>query len=190
MKRLMQLLNQVLTNDKYLIKELDCILEEERSLILTEFNDTHVDYPKDKTVVELFEEQVEKTPDDIAVVFEEESLTYKELNEKANMLADHLRGLGVRADDHVAIMSEKSIEMIVGILGIIKSGGAYIPLDPTQPKGRINYILEDCHPKALLMNDRIELELEQEVPIISLMGYDVLKLERPKIQNVLINQVI
>jgi len=121
----------------------------------------------EKTVVQLFEEQAEKVSDQIAVVCEDERITYKELNKKANALAHRLRKLGVGSDDYVVIMAEKSIELIVGILGIIKAGGAYVPLDPNYPKNRISYILEDCQPKVLLSGQR-KLEVEIDVPIVEL----------------------
>ncbi|WP_033679403.1 AMP-binding protein, partial [Bacillus gaemokensis] len=105
---------------------------------------------KEKTVAKLFEEQVKKTPNHIAVTFEDEEITYRELNQRANALAHKLRSLGVKPDDYVAIMAERSIEMIVGIYGVIKAGGAYVPMDPTYPKDRIEYMMEDCTPKAVL----------------------------------------
>ncbi|MEF7638808.1 AMP-binding protein, partial [Bacillus thuringiensis] len=88
---------------------------EEKALIIGEFNDTYHAYPRDKTVAELFEEQVEKTPNQIAVTFEDKEITYRELNQKANVLAYKLRSLGIQPNDYVAIMAERSIEMIIGI---------------------------------------------------------------------------
>src|SRR5690606_10754061 len=111
--------------------------------LLYEFNDTYTDYPRDKTIQQLFEEQVEKTPDNIAVVFEDKKLTYSELNEKANSLARVLRDNGVKADSIVGIMVERSIEMIVGIMAVLKAGGAYLPIDPLYPAERIKYMLAD-----------------------------------------------
>ncbi|MCL1990153.1 MAG: amino acid adenylation domain-containing protein [Defluviitaleaceae bacterium] len=138
----------------------------------------------ERTISELFEEQVNKTPDHIAVVFEGERITYKELNTRVNVLAHKLRNLGVKSDDYVGIMMERSIEMVVGIYGIIKAGGAYVPLDPNHPKERIEYILEDCKPKALLTNQD-ELETELDIHIINLESQDtfVEKTENPEIVN-------
>jgi len=119
--------------------------------------------------VELFEEQVEKTPNNIAVVYEEQELTYTELNEKANQLAKKLRELGVKADDKVAILTERSIEMIIGIYGIIKAGGAYVPMDPEYPEERIRYMLEDCAPKAVLLG-KAELPVETNILIFEVIG--------------------
>ena len=102
----------------------------EQHQLLIEWNDTQRDYPKDKCIHQLFEEQVEKTPETIAVVFEEKQLTYQELNERANRMAHYLSKLGVKAETKVGICVERSVEMVIGLLGILKAGGAYVPLDP------------------------------------------------------------
>ncbi|MBE5929369.1 MAG: amino acid adenylation domain-containing protein, partial [Lachnospiraceae bacterium] len=152
------------------IKNVKVYNEKERELILNDFNDTDADYPSDKTVVELFEEQVAKTPDNVAVVFEGESLTYAELNAKANSLAYKLRELGVKPDDFVALLTERSLEMIVGIYGIIKAGGAYVPIDPNYPEDRIAYMLEDSAAKAVLVYGA---EIETNIPVIDLADSEV-----------------
>ena len=99
-------------------------------MILYDWNDTDVEYPEDKTIHQLFEEQVERTPDAIAVVFEDQSLTYRQLNQRSNQLAHYLQTLGVKAESLVAVCLERSLEMIISILAILKAGGAYVPLDP------------------------------------------------------------
>jgi non-ribosomal peptide synthetase component F len=165
LERLKTLLQVILENPDVKLSETSMITEVERDLILGEFNDTFTEYPRDKTVVQLFEEQVERTPEHIAVVYEEEQLTYQELNAKANALAHQLRELGVRPDDYVAIMTERSLEMIIGIYGIIKSGGAYVPIDPTYPEDRIQYVLEDCQPKAVLT---YQAKIETPIPVLDL----------------------
>jgi amino acid adenylation domain-containing protein len=125
-------------------------LKAERHRVLYEWNATGSEYPRDKCVHELFEEQVEKSPEAVAVVFEEEELSYGELNARANRLAHYLRELGVRPDDRVAICVQRSLEMVVGLLGILKAGGAYVPLDPASPMDRLRFMLEDSDPLALL----------------------------------------
>ncbi|MDE6021610.1 MAG: AMP-binding protein, partial [Ruminococcus sp.] len=155
------------------VVDIEMTTEEEKQRILVDFNSTDTDYPKDKTIVELFEEQAAKTPENIAVVFEEEKLTYAELNAKANSLAHKLRELGVKSDDFVAIIADRSIEMIAGIYGIIKSGGAYVPIDPTYPEDRIAFMLEDCAPKAVLKYTSESIDLKTEVPVIDLGSSDV-----------------
>ena len=101
-------------------------------------------------VHELFEEQVEKTPDAVAVVYEDATLSYGELNRRANQLAHYLRELGVGPDQRVAICMERSLEMVVGLLGVLKAGGAYVPLDPAYPVERLRYMLDDSAPVAVL----------------------------------------
>ncbi|WP_235604064.1 amino acid adenylation domain-containing protein [Bacillus gaemokensis] len=123
------------------------------------FNDTATEYPCEKTIHQLFEEQVERTPDHVAVLFENQHLTYRELNERANQLARTLRGEGVQADQLVGIMVERSLEMIVGILGILKAGGAYVPIDPEYPEERIRYMLEDSGTKILLSQRHLQDKL-------------------------------
>jgi amino acid adenylation domain-containing protein len=129
------------------------ITEEDKKKILS-FNDTATLYPKDKTIAQLFEEQVCLYPDKIAVAFKEEYYTYKQLNEKANQLAKTLRKLGVKDNSPVGLMVERSSDMIVGILGILKAGGGYVPIDPEYPEQRINFMIKDSGCKVLLMQDK------------------------------------
>ncbi|WP_137669642.1 AMP-binding protein, partial [Sphaerospermopsis reniformis] len=96
------------------------------------------------------EEQVEKTPNAIAVVFENEQLTYQQLNSRANQLAHHLQSLGVKTETLVGICVERSLEMVIGLLGILKAGGAYVPLDPEYPTERLSFMLEDAQVSVLL----------------------------------------
>ncbi|MBU3109714.1 non-ribosomal peptide synthetase, partial [Clostridium gasigenes] len=161
-----EVLCRVIETPESLIGEIQVITKEEEDLILNKFNDTYVGYDKEKTVVDMFEEQVKKTPNNVAVVYEEEKLTYKELDEKANILGAKLRYMGIKPEDFVAIAAEKSLEMAIGILGIIKAGGAYVPIDPKYPEDRINYIISDCKPKALLTY-KAHIKSE-EIPIIDL----------------------
>ena len=119
-------------------------------MLLKEFNATAEDYPGDRTIVDLFEEQAARTPEEVAVIFEERRLTYKEINERSNQLAHYLRGLGVREEMLVGISIERRVEMIIGILGILKAGGAYVPMDPAYPAERIGYMLEDTEARWVL----------------------------------------
>ena len=112
------------------LDELSRLTERERRQLLVEWNDTAADYPRDQCIHQLFEEQVERTPDAVAVVFEDRQLTYAQLNARANQLARHLRRLGVGPEVLVGLCVERSLEMVVGLLGILKAGGAYVPLDP------------------------------------------------------------
>ncbi|MBA4376475.1 MAG: non-ribosomal peptide synthetase, partial [Anaerolinea sp.] len=144
------LLESIVTDPDQRISDLSILAEAERHQILVEWNDTRTDYPKDKCIHELFEEQVERTPDAIAVVFEDQQMTYRELNQRANQLAHYLQSLGVGPEVLVGICVERSIEMVVGVLGILKAGGAYVPMDPTYPKERIEFMVMDTHSSVLL----------------------------------------
>jgi amino acid adenylation domain-containing protein len=132
------------------VGSVDLLEAEERRKVLYEWNDTAAEYPSEKCVHELFEEQVEKSPEAVAVVYEEQRLTYRELNGQANRLAHYLRELGVKPDERVAICVERGLEMVVGLLAVLKAGGAYVPLDPAYPEERLRYMLEDSAPAVLL----------------------------------------
>jgi amino acid adenylation domain-containing protein len=140
------------------ISGLEILAEEEKRRILFDFNDTEAGYPKNKTISRLFAEQAERTPDNIALHGcmiawmhgEVGAITYKELNEQSNRVARFLIEKGVLADSIVGIMMERSVEMIIGIFGILKSGGAYLPIDPAYPQERIDYMLKDSGAKILL----------------------------------------
>ncbi|MDZ8135367.1 MAG: amino acid adenylation domain-containing protein [Nostoc sp. DedQUE04] len=149
------LLKEIIANPKLRLSELSLLTEAEKRQLLVEWNDTQVNYPQDQCIHQLFEAQVERTPDAVAVVFEHEQLTYRELNTKANQLAHYLRSLGVKPEVLVGICVERSIEMIIGLLAILKAGGAYIPLDPSYPQERIVFILEDTQAPVLLTQESL-----------------------------------
>ena len=129
---------------------LPILTQAERHQILIEWNDTAADYPKDKCIHHLFEEQVERKPDALAVEFEDQQITYRELNRRANQLAHYLISLGIGPEKLVGICVERSLEMVVGLLGILKAGGAYVPLDPAYPRERLEFMLEDAQLAVLL----------------------------------------
>ena len=144
------LLKEITANPKLRLSELSLLTESEQHQLLREWNDTKVEYLQQKCIHELFEAQVEKTPYSVAVVFEDQQLTYLELNSKANQLACHLRSLGVKPEVLVGICVERSLDMVIGLLAILKAGGAYVPLDPNYPQERIAFILEDTQAPVLL----------------------------------------
>ena len=144
------LLGSIIRNPSAVIGDLEILTGAERQQLLVEFNDTQTDYPKDKCLHQLFEEQVQRTPDSIAVVFEGRQLTYAQLNARANQLAHHLQTLGVGPEVPVAICLEHCPEMVVGVLGILKAGGAYLPLDPAYPKERLAFMLQDARTPVIL----------------------------------------
>ncbi|MGF2038868.1 MAG: non-ribosomal peptide synthetase [Nostoc sp. CmiVER01] len=163
------LLEGIIANPEERISQLPLLTQIEQHQLLVEWNDTQVDYPQDKCIHQLFEEQVERTPDAIAVVFENQQLTYHQLNAKANQLARYLRSLGVQADVLVGIYVERSLEMIVGLLGILKAGGAYVPLDPDYPQERLSFMLEDAQVPVLLTQQQlIERLPEHQAQIVCL----------------------
>lgn len=133
------------------IGRIEMLSNEERARVLHEFNNTEVDYPAEKTIQRLFEEQVERTPDNIAIICEERELTYRQLNASANRLAHYLRTRhGIEADELVGLMVDRSERMVVGIMGILKAGGAYLPLDPADPESRLAYKVSDAGAKVIL----------------------------------------
>ncbi|MGK7942438.1 MAG: amino acid adenylation domain-containing protein [Crocosphaera sp.] len=148
-------LERIAGNIHQSISELSLLSESERQQLLVKWNDTQVNYPQDKCIHQFFEEQVKRTPDAVAVVFENEKLTYKELNTRANQLANYLQKMGVKPEVLVGICLERSLEMLVGLLGIIKAGGAYVPLDPTYPQERLGYMIADSQVKVLLSQEKL-----------------------------------
>ncbi|WP_414582659.1 amino acid adenylation domain-containing protein [Scytonema sp. PCC 10023] len=149
------LLESIVRNPEQRIWDLQLLTPSEVRQLLVEWNDTKTDYPQDKCIHQLFEEQVEKTPSDIAVVFEDQQLTYRELNNRANQLAHYLQQVGVKPDVIVGICVERSIEMVVGLLAIMKAGGAYMPLDPAYPKERLAFTLSDSQVSVLLAHTHL-----------------------------------
>ncbi len=144
------LLESVVANPDQSIAKLAMLTPAERQQILVEWNQTAADFPRGACIHELFEQQVAARPDAIAVIFEDEQLTYAELNARANQVARYLQTLGVKPETLVGISAERSLEMVVGILGILKAGGAYLPLDPYYPAERLAFMLEDSGAPLLL----------------------------------------
>ena len=149
------LLEGIVANPQARIANLPFLSETERHQLLVEWNDTQADYPQKQCIHQLFEEQVEKTPDATAVIFEGKQLTYRQLNSRSNQLAHYLQKLGVGSEVLVGICMERSVEMIVGCLSILKAGGAYVPLDPTYPQERLSFMLEDAQVPVLLTQQHL-----------------------------------
>lgn len=157
------LLSEIIENPQEKISRLNVLTETEKKQILIDWNNTKVDYPKDKCIHQLFEEQVIKTPDNIAVILEEEKLTYQQLNEKANQLAYYLIKQGVKLETKVGIKCDRSFDMIIGILGILKAGGCYVPIDDNYPQERINYILEEANIDILLTQKGLKNNIKKQI---------------------------
>jgi amino acid adenylation domain-containing protein len=135
------------------------LLPETELQLLTSWNQAPVDYPRNSSIQEVFEAQVLATSDEIALIFENEQLSYQELNRRANQLAHYLRGLGIGADSLVGIYIERSLETIIGILGILKAGGAYVPLDPSYPPERLAFMVADTQVSVLLTQQKLVEQL-------------------------------
>lgn len=149
------LLAAIIANPTQTIDTLPILTEAERQQLLVEWNDTVTDYPRDVCIPQLFDAQVERTPDAVALVFGKEQMTYRDLQRKANQLASHLQRLGVGPEVLVGVCMERSLEMVVALLGILKAGGAYVPLDPAYPPERVSFMLEDSQVAVLLTQRRL-----------------------------------
>ncbi|MCS4483384.1 condensation domain-containing protein [Clostridium botulinum] len=160
-----KILESITNNNGIKLSEISLMSEQEKNKILYEFNNTKIEYSKYNTIQQIFEIQVKKTPNNIAVVFGNDQITYKELNEKSNQLARELSEKGVGPNRMVGVMLNRSIDMIIGILGILKAGGAYLPIEPSYPEDRIKYMLENSKAKVLVTRDSYininHLELEK-----------------------------
>jgi surfactin family lipopeptide synthetase C len=136
------------------LSQVQLLTQAERRRIEFEWNGNRREYPRDKCVHQVFEEQAERAPDSIALIFEDKAFTYGELNARANQLAGYLRRMGVGPETLVGICMERSMEMLVGMLGILKAGGAYVPLDPNYPEERLGFMLQDCGMQILLAHEQ------------------------------------
>jgi len=143
------------------MRAIEVLSEAERRQLLEEWNETDAEYPKEKCIHELFEEQVEKSPEAVAVVYEEQELSYRELNERANRLARLLIAKGIGPEDVVALALPRSVEMVVALLGILKAGAAYLPIDTEYPAERLAFMLEDAEPACAIMSGDLVARLPE-----------------------------
>ncbi|HEY6661266.1 MAG TPA: amino acid adenylation domain-containing protein, partial [Pyrinomonadaceae bacterium] len=162
-------LQAMAADPEQLLRDVQLLGSEERREMLQEWNATRSEFPESQCVFELFAQQVERTPDAIAVSFENERLTYAELDRRANQLAHYLRKHGVANETRVAIFIERSLEMIVALMGVLKAGGAYLPLETKHPKARVKYMLEDAQAQVILTQHKLVTSLpENSATVISL----------------------
>src|SRR6185369_7870074 len=150
-----RLLQGLAENVEQQIGELPLLSDEEQQQLLVTWNNSRADYAEQDCLHRMFEAQVVRTPEAIALVSEDQHLTYAELNRTANRLASYLQTLGVKPEERVALCVERSFEMVVGLLGILKAGGAYVPLDPASPRERLAFIMEDAGVRVLLTQQAI-----------------------------------
>jgi non-ribosomal peptide synthetase component F len=167
------LIVQTLLDAEQKIADVPLLAVQEQEKFLIDWNKTAREYPHDKTLQALFEEQATKTPYHVAVVYEDKHLTYEELNKKANQLAHYLREQGVKPDSLAAIACERSLEMVIGILAILKAGGAYVPIDPSYPQERIQFMLEDTQALFLLTQQKVVSKLPTTVAKLLLLDKDM-----------------
>ncbi len=150
-----KIISDIIKDSTKKIKDINILTNKEK-LLLTEWNKTDKEYPFDKNIMEFFEEQVTKNPNSVAVEFNEEQLTYSELNERVNRLANYLTEFNAEKNSFVVLLFERSPEMVISILAVMKSGAAYLPIDPEQPAERINFIINDAEAKIVLTHKSFE----------------------------------
>ncbi|MHA6844065.1 non-ribosomal peptide synthetase, partial [Ralstonia pseudosolanacearum] len=168
---LQRLLKAMAADDSQEVNRIALLDEGERAQLLDSWNETAAPYPQASTIHGLFEAQVRRTPEAIAVVHEGQQVSYAELNARANRVAHALIGLGVGPDARVGLCAERSVELVVGLLGILKAGGGYVPLDPSYPQDRLAYMLEDSAPVAVLAQSNTREQLGAlSVPVLDLDG--------------------
>ena len=177
------LLQAALENPEQAISRLPLLTTAEERQILVDWNDTAVDYPQDIPLNKLIEDQGEHTPDAIALVFELEQVTYRQLNQRANQLAHYLRRHGVGADIHVGVCAERSIEMVVALLAVLKAGGAYVPLDPEYPRDRLKAMIEDAAPAVLLTQAHLVDRLPASGKRVFRLDHDWESLANESVEN-------
>ncbi|PEJ24954.1 hypothetical protein CN677_29145 [Bacillus pseudomycoides] len=163
-----QFIASVLHNYEESISKVNLLPVNEEKQLLEEWNDTGVEYPTEYVIQELFEQQVAQSQEAVALVYKNQQLTYRELNERANQLAHSLLKKDVGPETMVGICVERSVEMIIGLLGILKAGGAYVPLDPTYPEGRLKYILDNANIKLMVTQRNVNGWLPEEIESICL----------------------
>ena len=177
------LLEEIVSHPGKRLYELRMFGEEERRQLVVDWNETAREYPRDKCVHALFEEQVERTPDAAAVIFGNQRVSYRELNRRANQLAHYLRRAGVGPEVVVGICVERSVEMIVGLLGILKAGGAYLPLDPAYPAERLRFMLEDAQAPVLLTQTGLAERLPAGGATVPVPGRRLVRARRRKLRR-------
>lgn len=185
-KSYISILEQAFDNLNTKIVDFNVITTDEKNKVTHDFNNTFMEYPKSSTIQALFEEQVQRTPNNIALVFEDITFTYTEMNNKVNKVARMLRSKGVTKDTIVGLLLERSPEVIIGILAILKAGGAYLPIDPKYPVERINFILKDSGAKVLLSEEHLIKNLDFIGKFINIKEEEIYKLSGENLE--IINQ--
>ncbi|MBU5265933.1 non-ribosomal peptide synthetase [Virgibacillus proomii] len=184
-KHYINILHNITINQEIELSDIEIITNEEKEM-LRKFNQSETETPNaNKGIATLFEEQVKKNPESYAVIFGQDKMTYKELNQKANALAQYLQQQGVSRGDYVGVLLNRSIDLIVAVVAIIKSGGAYIPIDPSYPYDRIEFMLKSSRTNMLITNEAFVKKIEYTGAICTMDNVNVINTgdERPKIVN-------
>jgi glutamate-1-semialdehyde-2,1-aminomutase len=179
-----KIIQEILNNPNQRLGEIDILAAAEKHRLLVEFNDTEADYPRDQTILDLIEAQVKKQPDNIAVIFENIHLTYRQLNERANQIAYYLqKAHSIQPENKVALALERSEWMVIGVLGILKAGGAYVPVDTSYPIERIRYLLQDSGCQLVLTSatqiKTLQAFVGNQVSIIDIQSIQTAETENP-----------
>lgn len=181
--RLMAIIDDAICNPNKKICDIEIMSAEEKDLIINKFNDTDADYPRDKTIHEIFDYYANKTPNKKAIIYKDQYLTYSQLKNKSNSLASKIRMLGIKPNETIVIMMDKCIELMIGILGILKSSAAYLPIDSDLPKDRINYMIENSNAKYIITKREIDCS-QYGVPVINIgLSEDLYNHDVKKIPN-------
>ncbi len=179
----MMLLDAIVADPYQKVGLLQLVNLAENQRLMHQFNNTYVNYPTDKTVVALFEEQAAKTPDNVALIFQGTTLSYNELNQQANRLANYLRSIGVETETLVPLCTNRGFDMIIGILGIMKAGGAYVPIDPEFPQDRIDHMLDDIQASFIVLNENVKEKFSSASAIIINLDGDNKFIGKQSVQN-------
>ena len=168
-QRFVRLLTAFATAPDQPVNFIDLLDEQERGQIVTEFNQSHTEYPRNRTMMELFAEQVQRRGEEVAVICDQERISYSELDRRSNQLARYLRNLGIGPEKLVGISVERSIDMVLAMVGILKAGGAYVPIDPAYPADRFRFMAEDSDIGVLLTQRRLVQRIPQlKAPVVCL----------------------
>ncbi len=182
-KRIINIIKQVISKENIILKDIDIVTKEEKKKLITDFNKTELEYDENIPIIKYFEKQAEETPTNIAIVFENKKMTYKDLNEKANSLANKLRKSGVTNNSIVGIMVERSFEMMIAILATLKAGGSFIPIAPDYPAERIQYMLQDSNSNILLVKKQPKFKTDKKVINIKL-GNELYENNKTNLENI------
>ena len=181
-KRILNIINQIILENKTELKDIEIVTPAEKEKLLVEFNKTELDYDKNIPFIKYFEEQAQNTPDEVAIVFEKNKITYKELNERANSLAYLLRKNGVINNTIVGILERRSPEVIISMIAVLKAGGSYIPIATDYPNERIEYMLKDSNASILVTSEKNRISTDKK--IINIRDEEIYKANKENIKNI------